>query len=241
MHESSSLIRHILRTKQVKFSINSKQFWEPKLRLFLSCWPVTQCESYIFNWTWAWFLLSFLPFLTSWLRCFGASSTDWNVADLTPGIPHLTVRTPLALLAQVHSPLPLAQPRILDSVGMHVFFLCSKHAFSFLRCWSCCYAARLPCASRVLEDSRLGLHHAHWVLLGRKWTCNLYEPNSKLWRAADHQQVAWTCVWKEDGFGCWSHVLFFSKLWLGGMGQCCYAFKGKRDREWEKLQTRQHC
>ncbi|KAG7331156.1 hypothetical protein KOW79_005125 [Hemibagrus wyckioides] len=104
--------------------------------------------------------------------CFGASRTDWNVADLTPGIPHLTVHTPLALLAQVHPPLPLAQPRILGSVGMHVFFLCSKHAFSFLRCWSCCYAARLPCASRVLEDSRLGLelHHAHWVLLGRKWT-----------------------------------------------------------------------
>lgn len=152
---------------------------------------------------------------------FAASSTDWTVANLTPGIPHLTVCTPWALVAQVHSPLPLAQPRILGSVGMHVFFLCSKHAFSFLCCWICYYPARLPRASRVLEDSRfrLRLQHAHWVLLGRKWICNLYDLNDKLYRAVDPRQVAGACVWTEDGYGCWSRS-FFSSLNSGWVEAC---------------------
>lgn len=127
---------------------------------------------------------------------FGASSTDWTVANLTPGIPHLTVCTSLALLVQVHPPLPLAQPRILDSFGMHVFFLCSKHAFSFLCFWICCYPARLPCASQELEDSRLRFHPTHWVLLGRKWICNLYERDSRLWTDSRWQEH--DCGWKMD-------------------------------------------
>lgn len=155
---------------------------------------------------------------------FGASRTNWTVANLTSGIPHLTVCTHLVLRVQVLPSLPPAQPRILDSFGMRVFFLCSKHAFSFLCYWICCYPARLPCASQAPAwgfQAKAQVTPYSLGVAGEKVDLSFIWAEKQ---AMDRQQVAGTCLWMEDGCSCWFHVSFFKyNLWVGGILQLCYA------------------